>query len=94
MNTTQRWIIARIHAYQARGGGLATFGEDCNFHPTCSAYAREAVLRHGAIAGLRLAWQRLHRCTGRNRVVRLDDPRVPELLPRRHAWWRGLIGTR
>lgn len=93
MNAAQRWIIARIDAYQARGGGLAEFGLDCNFNPTCSAYAREAVLRHGAIAGLRLAWRRLRRCTDPDRVQRLDDP-VPGVLPRREGWWRRRIGAR
>jgi len=34
----------------------------CRFYPTCSEYAREAVLRHGVLKGaLKAAW-RLLRC--------------------------------
>lgn len=34
----------------------------CRFEPTCSAYAREAIERHGAQRGARLAVRRLLRC--------------------------------
>lgn len=34
----------------------------CRFHPTCSEYAREALLRHGLTAGAGLALRRLGRC--------------------------------
>lgn len=34
----------------------------CRFTPTCSAYAREALARHGAILGTWLALRRLARC--------------------------------
>ncbi len=34
----------------------------CRFTPTCSEYAREAVLRHGFSRGLALAARRLVRC--------------------------------
>jgi uncharacterized protein len=34
----------------------------CRFLPTCSDYAREAVLRHGAGRGLYFAAHRLLRC--------------------------------
>jgi len=34
----------------------------CRYTPTCSQYAREAVLKHGAIRGLVLALKRLVRC--------------------------------
>jgi putative membrane protein insertion efficiency factor len=34
----------------------------CRFTPTCSEYAREAVLRHGLGRGLALAARRLSRC--------------------------------
>ena len=34
----------------------------CRFTPTCSEYAREAVLRHGLRRGLALAARRLTRC--------------------------------
>ena len=34
----------------------------CRFHPTCSAYAEEALERHGALRGGWLAARRLCRC--------------------------------
>ena len=34
----------------------------CRFHPTCSAYAEEAIARHGALRGLALTLGRLARC--------------------------------
>ncbi len=37
-------------------------GQHCRFHPTCSAYAIEAIRRHGAVRGSWLAAKRLGRC--------------------------------
>jgi putative membrane protein insertion efficiency factor len=37
-------------------------GSACRFEPTCSAYALEALRRHGAGAGSYLALARLVRC--------------------------------
>jgi len=34
----------------------------CRFSPTCSVYAREAIARHGFLAGTGLALRRLARC--------------------------------
>jgi putative membrane protein insertion efficiency factor len=34
----------------------------CRFHPSCSAYALEAVATHGALRGVGLAIWRLLRC--------------------------------
>lgn len=54
-------------------------GAACRFEPTCSAYALEALARHGAAAGSYLTLRRLVRCH-----PWCDggcDP-VPEHLPR------------
>ncbi|MCG6925840.1 MAG: membrane protein insertion efficiency factor YidD [Acidobacteria bacterium] len=37
-------------------------GGHCRFWPSCSAYAQEAVERHGAVQGCDLALRRLLRC--------------------------------
>jgi uncharacterized protein len=34
----------------------------CRFHPTCSSYAAQAVLEHGALHGVYLAIRRILRC--------------------------------
>lgn len=36
--------------------------EACRFSPTCSEYAREAILKYGLLTGSRLALRRLLRC--------------------------------
>jgi putative membrane protein insertion efficiency factor len=37
-------------------------GAHCRYEPTCSAYAIEAIARHGALKGLALAAARISRC--------------------------------
>ncbi len=38
------------------------FGDCCRFYPSCSAYAHDAVGRHGAVKGSLLAVGRVCRC--------------------------------
>jgi putative membrane protein insertion efficiency factor len=37
-------------------------GQHCRFYPSCSDYAREAVMTHGALKGSLLAGRRLCKC--------------------------------
>lgn len=37
-------------------------GQNCRFYPSCSDYAREAVITHGALKGSVLAGRRLCKC--------------------------------
>ena len=37
-------------------------GSNCRFHPTCSSYTLEALEKHGAIKGGRLAVKRILKC--------------------------------
>ena len=53
-------LIALIQLY--RGILSPWVGPVCRFRPTCSTYALEAVRRHGAWRGGRLALARLLRC--------------------------------
>jgi putative membrane protein insertion efficiency factor len=38
------------------------YGDVCRYHPSCSAYALEAVTVHGSVRGTGLALRRLARC--------------------------------
>ncbi len=56
----QRLLILLIAAYRYF---ISPFlGSNCRFHPTCSHYAHEAVVRHGALRGSWLAVRRIGRC--------------------------------
>ncbi|MBB4013629.1 membrane protein insertion efficiency factor YidD [Niveibacterium umoris] len=56
----QSVLIALLRAYRLL---LSPFlGRNCRFHPSCSAYAIEALQRHGAIKGSWLAARRVTRC--------------------------------
>ena len=53
-------LIALLKAYRFAISPL--YGQVCRYHPTCSAYALEAVTEHGAIKGSWLAIRRIGRC--------------------------------
>jgi len=53
-------LIALIRVYQRLISPL--LGPRCRFHPTCSAYAVEALRVHGALRGSWLAARRITRC--------------------------------
>jgi uncharacterized protein len=53
-------LLAAIRFYQAVFAPTMPLG--CKFYPSCSRYAAEAIARHGAIRGSRLALARLWRC--------------------------------
>ena len=56
----RRTLIALVRAYRLL---LSPWlGSACRFHPTCSAYALEALERHGAAGGSLLTAGRLLRC--------------------------------
>ena len=60
MTLLARMLTAPIIAY--RRYVSPALPARCRFHPTCSAYAQEAVARHGALRGTGLAIWRLLRC--------------------------------
>ena len=60
MTLTRRLAIAPIRFYQLCISPW--LGVRCRFDPTCSAYAIEAVERHGAAKGAMLSLRRISRC--------------------------------
>ena len=53
-------LIAAVRAYQLVLSPI--FGGACRYYPSCSAYAIEALERHGARSGGWLAMRRIARC--------------------------------
>jgi putative membrane protein insertion efficiency factor len=53
-------LIIVIKAYRYTISPL--LGARCRFHPSCSAYALEALERHGVLAGSWMALRRIARC--------------------------------
>jgi putative membrane protein insertion efficiency factor len=56
----QRVIAGTIRLYQLVIS--PALPRSCRFYPSCSQYAREAVLKHGVLRGTFLAAARLVRC--------------------------------
>ena len=53
-------IIKFIDAYQLFFSPY--FAGQCRFSPTCSNYARDAIIKHGVTAGIWLTFRRLSKC--------------------------------
>lgn len=55
------WVLSLpVRLYRATFSPLV--GMNCRYHPTCSAYALEALEKHGAVKGSWLAFRRIMRC--------------------------------
>lgn len=78
-------LKALVRAYQVLFSPW--IGGDCRFEPSCSAYAWQALDRHGAVKGSYLAARRLLRChpgcVGGHDPV----PERPAAGPARSAPW-------
>ncbi len=66
MNAAQHVLVlgVRIYRWVISPAKAVLFGPlgRCRFTPSCSAYALEALQRHGALAGSWLALKRIGRC--------------------------------
>lgn len=57
-------FLALIKVYQIAISPL--FPPSCRFHPTCSTYSYEAIMKYGPLKGGFLALKRILRCHPRN----------------------------
>jgi putative membrane protein insertion efficiency factor len=53
-------VALPVRAYRLLGSPWV--GHNCRYQPTCSAYALEALEKHGAFKGTWLAMRRIGRC--------------------------------
>jgi putative membrane protein insertion efficiency factor len=60
LSPASRVLVVLLHFY--RRFISPALGPRCRFYPSCSAYALEAVQRHGALRGSWLAARRLSKC--------------------------------
>ena len=60
MSLFARCLVGIVHAYRLIISPYLP--ASCRYHPTCSAYALEAIRCHGGLAGTWLALKRLLRC--------------------------------
>ena len=60
MTVASRTALGLLRAYQRLVSPLLPSA--CRFAPTCSEYARQAIVEHGLVRGAGLAARRLARC--------------------------------
>ena len=74
MSLLSKLSVALINRYQRLGGGSKLFNTDCNFEPTCSEYAKQAIEAKGILAAFPIIVNRLRRCNETDKVGRDLDP--------------------
>lgn len=55
-----RGLVLLIQGYQTLLSPLLP--RSCRFHPSCSNYARQAIVKHGPLKGVGLSLLRLAKC--------------------------------
>ena len=88
----RRLLIGLLTFYKRRISPLLP--RSCRFTPTCSEYARLALLKHGVLRGSWRAGYRVLRCqpfgtSGLDFVADTPPPRARWYLPWRYGRWRG-----
>ncbi len=79
MNAIPSKLACRlIDYYQRKGGGSILLNTDCNFEPTCSEYAKQAISGVGLLAAWPIIISRLKRCKDPDKVRRDYDPFIKD----------------
>jgi putative membrane protein insertion efficiency factor len=65
-----------IRVYQKQGGSKVLLNLECNFTPTCSQYALEALEKHGLFKGIVLAYHRIRKCNKPYVEKKIYDPLI------------------
>ncbi|MDT4762411.1 membrane protein insertion efficiency factor YidD [Sphaerochaeta sp. PS] len=65
-----------IPVYLYKGLLSPFFGSSCLYHPSCSSYMVEAVMKHGVLKGFVMGFARILRCS---RFFMGGDDTVPEV---------------
>jgi hypothetical protein len=73
-------LLLLLRAYKL--GISPLLGQHCRFYPSCSEYAQQAIIAHGALRGSLLAGKRLCKCHPWHPGG--VDP-VPDAHPDRHS---------
>jgi uncharacterized protein len=79
VTVARRLAVAPVRAYQRFVSPM--FGRRCKYHPTCSAYAVEAIGEFGVVRGTVLAGWRLLRCNPFSKGG-VDHPRDQRIFAR------------
>ncbi|WP_300063651.1 membrane protein insertion efficiency factor YidD [uncultured Roseobacter sp.] len=77
MNPLAHLVALPVRAYRLLFSPWV--GHNCRYQPTCSAYALEALDKHGAVKGAWLTLRRIGRCHpwGQSGYDPVPDPKDP-----------------
>jgi putative component of membrane protein insertase Oxa1/YidC/SpoIIIJ protein YidD len=67
-------LLKAIRYYQVTGGSVKHFAISCNFSPSCSHYAYQAIERFGMMKGISMGVKRIKRCNDPDCIHVIDDP--------------------
>jgi putative membrane protein insertion efficiency factor len=85
-------LLGLIGVYRLTLSGV--LGGQCRFHPTCSAYAHQAIRNRGAVQGTVLSVWRVLRCSPLSKGGVDDPPPAPAWRTDAPSAYENVIQTR